>query len=47
VGAVKAVLLPDGGLTTIDITERPEWPAEELYFAPRPGEPLVPVPALG
>lgn len=39
--------LPDAGLTTIDIAGRPKWAAEDLYFAPPRGEPLVPVLALG
>ena len=38
--------LPDAGLTTIDITDRPKWSTDELYFAPSRGEPLVAVPAL-
>lgn len=39
--------LPDAGLTIIDITSRPRWSVDELYFAPARGEPLVLVPTLG
>jgi hypothetical protein len=39
--------LPDAGLTTMDITGRPKWAADELYFAPPArGEPLIAVSAL-
>lgn len=39
-------LLPDAGLTTINITNRPKWSADELYFVPARGEELRSVPAL-
>jgi hypothetical protein len=46
-GAGVEKFLPDAGLTTIDITGRPKWSADEAYFAPARGEPLVAVPAIG
>jgi hypothetical protein len=43
---IQSLLIP-GGPAEVEITERPRWAPEEVYFAPLSGKPLTPIPALG
>jgi len=40
-------ILPDAGLSTLQIAYEPDWTVEEMYFHPLPGNEIAHVPALG
>jgi hypothetical protein len=40
-------ILPDAGLSALQITYEPDWTVEEMYFCPLPGDDTCNVPALG